>query len=152
MKKCYTYVQFTVYTVFPVMNWPSTYWQCMPVSRLTACTDVACLLAATSPSLGDFIFASFRHRYSFASTDNQQCKLNTTTALQAFAQDNPGNRRNVHPFTPILIINHSSSASVVDKELSHSILPRRGGMTGQSAPTVLVCWSLWTTVRELSYY
>jgi len=39
----------------------------------------------------------------------------------------------------------------VDKGLSHSILPRRGGMTGQSAPTVLVCWSLWTTVRELSY-
>jgi len=31
---------------------------------------------------------------------------------------------------------------VVDKGLSHSILPRRGGMTGQSAPTVLVCWSL----------
>ena len=41
---------------------------------------------------------------------------------------------------------------VVDKGLSHSILPRRGGMTGQSALTVLVCWSLWTTVRELSYY
>ena len=32
--------------------------------------------------------------------------------------------------------------SVVDKGLRHSILPRRGGMTGQSAPTVLVCWSL----------
>jgi len=27
---------------------------------------------------------------------------------------------------------------VVDKGLRHSILPRRGGMTGQSAPTVLV--------------
>ena len=33
-------------------------------------------------------------------------------------------------------------ATVVDKGLRHSILPRRGGMTGQSAPTVLVCWSL----------
>ena len=32
--------------------------------------------------------------------------------------------------------------TVVDKGLSHSILPHRGGMTGQSAPTVLVCWSL----------
>jgi len=31
---------------------------------------------------------------------------------------------------------------VVDKGLSHSILPHRGGMTGQSAPTVLACWSL----------
>jgi len=32
--------------------------------------------------------------------------------------------------------------AVVDKGLSHSILPHRGGMTGQSAPTVLTCWSL----------
>ena len=35
-----------------------------------------------------------------------------------------------------------SAATVVDKGLSHSTLPHRGGMTGQSAPTVLVCWSL----------
>jgi len=45
-----------------------------------------------------------------------------------------------------------TSAIVVDKGLSHSILPHRGGMTGQSAPTVLACWSLWTTVRESGYY
>ena len=32
--------------------------------------------------------------------------------------------------------------SVVDIGLSHSILPHHGGMTGQSAPTVLACWSL----------
>ena len=32
--------------------------------------------------------------------------------------------------------------SVVDMGLSHSILPHRGGMTGQSAPAVLACWSL----------
>ena len=31
---------------------------------------------------------------------------------------------------------------VVDIGLSHSILPYLGGMTGQSAPTVLACWSL----------
>ena len=42
--------------------------------------------------------------------------------------------------------------TVVDIGLSHSILPHRGGMTGQSAPTVLACWSLWTTERESGYY
>ena len=31
---------------------------------------------------------------------------------------------------------------VVDTGLSHSVLPHRGGMTGQSAPAVLACWSL----------
>ena len=37
---------------------------------------------------------------------------------------------------------HLKGTAVVDKGLRHSILPRRGGMTGQSAPTVRVCWSL----------
>jgi len=35
-----------------------------------------------------------------------------------------------------------SYGTVVDKGLSHSILPHRSGMTGHSAPTVLACWSL----------
>ena len=42
--------------------------------------------------------------------------------------------------------------AIVDVSVHHSILPLRGGMTGQSAPAVLACWSLWTTERETGYY
>jgi len=37
---------------------------------------------------------------------------------------------------------YSPGDSIVDVGLHHSILPLRGGMTGQSAPAVLACWSL----------
>jgi len=41
--------------------------------------------------------------------------------------------------------------SIVDVGVHHSIFPLSGGMTGQSAPAVLACWSLWTTERETGY-
>ena len=42
------------------------------------------------------------------------------------------------------------SVTIVDVGAHHGILPLRGGMTGQSAPTVLACWSLRTTERRQS--
>ena len=49
-------------------------------------------------------------------------------------------------FLPLLLLVSGRTSEpgegVVDIGLSHSILPHRGGMTGQSAPTVLACWSL----------
>ena len=44
-------------------------------------------------------------------------------------------------FLPLLLLVRGRTSEpgkgVVDKGLSHSILPRRGGMTGQSAPAVI---------------